>query len=171
MSHLCSICIWLRCSRSDFTSSFISSTDDAGLEAGRAGLDLAGGGFGFAAVTGFLSTATGGGWKHQISIKCFCKTSPMNRQLTGRIAQLFKHTLPVRGVWGPIPRRVKLAVSPTARTVATFLRSCVAQALSRADGLRQSLHALAHFREYNESLLANCFNVYTKIITIEDFLL
>ena len=38
-------------------------------------------------------------------------------------------------------------------TAATFLRSCVAQALSRRDGARQSLHASAQKREYNEDLI------------------
>ena len=38
-------------------------------------------------------------------------------------------------------------------TVATLLRSCVAQALSRGDGPRNSLHASAYYGEYNEDLI------------------
>ena len=38
-------------------------------------------------------------------------------------------------------------------TVATFVRSCVAQALSRGDGPRHSLHASAKYGEYNEDLI------------------
>ena len=38
-------------------------------------------------------------------------------------------------------------------TAATFLRSCVAQALSRGDGPRHSLHASAYKREHNEDLI------------------
>ena len=42
-------------------------------------------------------------------------------------------------------------------TAATFLRNCVAycvaQALSRGDGPRYSLHASAYEREYNEDLI------------------
>ena len=43
-----------------------------------------------------------------------------------------------------VPCRQRLA------TVATFLRSCVARALSGGDGPRHSLHASAKYREYNE---------------------
>ena len=35
-------------------------------------------------------------------------------------------------------------------TAATFLRSCVVQAISHGDGPRHSLHASAHYLEYNE---------------------
>ena len=38
-------------------------------------------------------------------------------------------------------------------TAATFLRSCVAQALRREDGPHHSLHALAWHREHNEDLV------------------
>ena len=51
-----------------------------------------------------------------------------------------KRTLTVREVWGSIPGPVK---SARLATVATILRSCAAQALSRGDGPRNSLHASA----------------------------
>ena len=38
-------------------------------------------------------------------------------------------------------------------TAAMFLRSCVAEALSRGDELRPSLHVSAYYREYNEDLI------------------
>ena len=47
----------------------------------------------------------------------------------------------MEGLWsisGPVQLDTE---SPVARTAATFLRSCVAQALSRRDGSRHSLHA------------------------------
>ena len=60
------------------------------------------------------------------------------------VSSIAKRTLSVREVWGSITgpvkstqRRQRLA------TVVTFLRSCVAQALSRGDGPRSSLHASA----------------------------
>ena len=66
-------------------------------------------------------------------------------------------------VWGSISGSVKsYAVSPERlAAVATSLRSCVAQALSRGNGTRHSLHASAkyrelhasaYYREYNEEL-------------------
>ena len=55
-----------------------------------------------------------------------------------------KRTLSVREVWGSIPGPVKSTqCRQRFATVATFLRSCVAQALSRGDGPRNSLHASA----------------------------
>ena len=44
-------------------------------------------------------------------------------------------------------------VSQWLATVAAFLRSCVAQALSRGDGPRHSSHAFAQYRDYNENLI------------------
>ena len=38
-------------------------------------------------------------------------------------------------------------------TAATFLRSCVAQALCRGDGPHHSLHASEEYRENNEDLI------------------
>ena len=65
-----------------------------------------------------------------------------------------KRTLSVREVWGSIPGPVKSAqCRQRLATVATFLRSCVAQALSRGDGPRNSLHASAYYGEYNEDLI------------------
>ena len=52
-----------------------------------------------------------------------------------------KHSLSVREVWASILGPVKsVTVSPKDATGAMFLRSCVAQALSRRDGSRHSLH-------------------------------
>ena len=53
-------------------------------------------------------------------------------------------TLLVWEFWGSNPGSAKSAqCCQQHTTAATFLRSCVAQALSREDGLRHSLHALA----------------------------
>ena len=58
------------------------------------------------------------------------------------VSSVAKRTLSVREVWGSIPGPVKSAqCRQRLATVATFLRSCVAQALSRGDGPRNSLHA------------------------------
>ena len=60
------------------------------------------------------------------------------------VSSVAKRTLSVREVWGSIPGPVKSAqCRQRLATVATFLRSCVAQALSRGDGPRNSLHASA----------------------------
>ena len=61
------------------------------------------------------------------------------------LAQLLSaYTLSVQEVWGSNPGSVKLAqCRQQLATAATFLRSCVAQALSRGDGLRHSLHTSA----------------------------
>ena len=60
------------------------------------------------------------------------------------VSSVAKRTLLVREVWGSIPGPVKSAqCRQRLATVATFLRSCVAQALSRGDGPRNSLHASA----------------------------
>ena len=60
------------------------------------------------------------------------------------VSSVAKRTLSVRKVWAsisgsviPSQCRQRLAI------VATFVRSCVAQALSRGDGHRHSLHASA----------------------------
>ena len=65
--------------------------------------------------------------------------------LTGpAVSSVAKRTLSVREVWGSIPGPVKSTqCRQRLATVATFLRSCVAQALSRGDGPRNSLHASA----------------------------
>ena len=70
------------------------------------------------------------------------------------VSSVVKSMLSVREVWGLIPGPVKLAqCRQRLATVATFLRSCVTQALSRGDGPRNSLHASALYREYNEDLI------------------
>ena len=70
------------------------------------------------------------------------------------VSSVAKRTLSVREVWGSIPGPVKSAqCRQRLATVATFLRSCVAQALSRGDGPRNSLHASAYYGEYNEDLI------------------
>ena len=60
------------------------------------------------------------------------------------VSSVFKRRLLVREVWGSIPGLVKLAQcrQPLA-TAATFLLSCVAQALSRGNGPRHSSHSSA----------------------------
>ena len=70
------------------------------------------------------------------------------------VSSVAKRTLSVREVWGSIPGPVKSAqCRQRLATVETFLRSCVAQALSRRDGPRNSLHASAYYGEYNEDLI------------------
>ena len=70
------------------------------------------------------------------------------------VSSVAKRSLSVRKVWGLIPGPVKLTqCRQRLATVATFLRSCVAQALSRGDGPRNSLHASARYDEYNEDLI------------------
>ena len=60
------------------------------------------------------------------------------------VSSVAKRTLTVREVWGSITGPVKSTqCRQRLATVATFLRSCVAQALSRGDGPRNSLHASA----------------------------
>ena len=60
------------------------------------------------------------------------------------VSSVAKLTLSVREVLGSIPGPVKSAqCRQRLATVAAFLRSCVAQALSRGDGPRNSLHASA----------------------------
>ena len=60
------------------------------------------------------------------------------------VSSVAKRTLSVREVLGSIPGPVKSAqCRQRLATVAAFLRSCVAQALSRGDGPRNSLHASA----------------------------
>ena len=66
----------------------------------------------------------------------------------------------MREVWGSITGPVKSTQFDSRAgqiqrlaTVATFLRSCVAQALSSGDVSRNSLHASAKYGEYNEDLI------------------
>ena len=60
------------------------------------------------------------------------------------VSSVAKHTLSVREVWGSTPGPVKSTqCRQRLATVAMFLRSCVAQVLSRGDGRRHSLHASA----------------------------
>ena len=67
------------------------------------------------------------------------------------VSSVAKRTLLVQEVWGSIPGPVKSTqCRQRLATVETFLRSCVAQALSRGDGPRNSLHASAKYGEYNE---------------------
>ena len=47
---------------------------------------------------------------------------------------------------------------------ATFHRSCVAQALSREDGPRHSLHASAYRHEYNEDLIRS---IESKLLRLD----
>ena len=60
------------------------------------------------------------------------------------VSSVVKRTLSVREVLGSIPGSVKsVQCRQWLATAATFLRSCVAQALSRGDGPRNSFHASA----------------------------
>ena len=60
------------------------------------------------------------------------------------VSSVAKRTLSVREVWASIPGPVKSTqCRQRLATVATIIRSCVAQALSRGDGPRNSLHASA----------------------------
>ena len=60
------------------------------------------------------------------------------------VSSVAKRALSVQEVWGLNPGPVKSAqCRPRLATVATFLRNCVAQALSCGDGPRNSLHASA----------------------------
>ena len=60
------------------------------------------------------------------------------------VSSVAKRTLLVREVWGSILRLVKSTqCRQRLTTIATFLWSCVAQALSRRDGPRNLLHASA----------------------------
>ena len=75
------------------------------------------------------------------------------KQIKPAVSSVAKRTRSVRKVWGLIPGPVKSTqCRQRLATVATFLRSCVAQALSRGDGPRNSLHASANYGEYNEDL-------------------
>ena len=72
----------------------------------------------------------------------------MTKTLGGQpaVSSVAKRTLSVREVWGSIPGPVKSAqCRQRLATAATFLRSCVAQALSRGDGPRYSLHPVTPF--------------------------
>ena len=66
-----------------------------------------------------------------------------NAKLTGRLAQLLSaRYLSVREVWASIPRPVKSTqCRQRLATATTFLRSCVAQALSHGNGPRHLLYA------------------------------
>ena len=68
----------------------------------------------------------------------------LNSDCKKAVSSVAKRTLSVREVWGSISGSVKSTqCRQRLATVATILRSCVAQALSRRDGPRNSLHALA----------------------------
>ena len=70
------------------------------------------------------------------------------------ISSVAKPVLSVREVWGSIPGPIKLSEScQRLAIVATFVRSRVAQTLSRGDGLRHWLHASVYYGEYNEDLI------------------
>ena len=79
------------------------------------------------------------------------------------ISSVAKPSLSVREIWASIPGSVK----PSQRhqrlaTVATLVRSCVAQALRRGDRPRHSLHASAYYGEYNEDLIfCTALSLYT----------
>ena len=60
------------------------------------------------------------------------------------VSSVAKRTLSVREVWASIPGTIKSAQCRLRLAiVATFLRNCVAQALSPGDGPYHSLHASA----------------------------
>ena len=67
------------------------------------------------------------------------------------------------GAGGLIPGPVKLdTVSSTVGQWPPLRRFCVAQALSRGDEFRHSLHASAQYREYNEDLIFKLMFVRNK---------
>ena len=68
----------------------------------------------------------------------------IDMQLNRPVSSVAKRTLSVREVRGSIPGPVKSTqCRQRLATAATFLRSCVARALSCGDGPRRSLHASA----------------------------
>ena len=70
------------------------------------------------------------------------------------VSLVAKHTLSEREVRGWTTRPVKSAqCRQLLATAAMFLRSCVAQALSRGDEPRHLLHASAYYREYSKDLI------------------
>ena len=72
------------------------------------------------------------------------------------VSSVAKRTLSQQEVWDSTPRSVKSAqCRQRLATAAMFLRSCVAQALSRGDKPRHSLHASAYYREYKEDLISS----------------
>ena len=74
------------------------------------------------------------------------------------VSLVVKQTLSVREVWGSMSGPLKSAqCRRRLSTVATFFRSCVAQALSRGDVPRNSLQASAYFGEYYEDLIFQFF--------------
>ena len=79
----------------------------------------------------------------------------INRKVSPTVSSVVvKHTLSMREVWGSIPGPDKSAqCRQRLATAATFLWSCVVQALNRVDGPRHSLHVLMEYREYNEELI------------------
>ena len=79
------------------------------------------------------------------------------------ISSVAKPTLSVREVWGSIAGSAKSSqCRQRLATVATFVRSFVAQALRREGGLRHSLHAWAQCGEYNEVLsFCDALSLYT----------
>ena len=67
------------------------------------------------------------------------------------VPQLFITWPSMQQVWGSILGLVKSdSVANGSPPLRRFFRSCVAQALSRGDGDRHSLHASAEYSEYNE---------------------
>ena len=80
----------------------------------------------------------------KVQLEYFYALVPVFTYSEPAVSSVAKRTLSVREVWGSIPGPVKSAqCRQRLATVATFLRSCVAQALSRGDGPRNSLHASA----------------------------
>ena len=81
--------------------------------------------------------------QHQVGFNTISKYFT-NCFINRPVSSVAKRTLSVREVWGSIPGPVKSAqCRQRLATVATFLRSCVAQALSRGDGPHHSLRASA----------------------------
>ena len=70
------------------------------------------------------------------------------------ISSVAKPILSVREVWGSIPGPIRSSQSrQRLAIVAKFVRSCVAQTLSRGVGPRHSLHASVYYGESNEDLI------------------
>ena len=106
-----------------------------------------------------------------------CRTSNMFllhtcKALYWPISSVAKPTLSAREVWASIPGPIRSSESrQRLAIVATFVRNCVTQALSRGDGPRHSLHASVYYCEYNEDLifcvaLSLCTRTTLRIIVL-----
>ena len=101
----------------------------------------------------------------------------------GPVSSVVQHTLSVREVWGSIPRLVELAqCRQRLATVATFLWSCVGQALNREDDpatrytFRRNTASIMKIDRFSlsPSRLHTLFHVFLSVIAdllIKDWIL